>query len=166
MWAAAVFNLPVSTTVPVALQAGTNTIRFGNPTSLFAGSRSHHDQRDGSAVLPLRPPTRRKTHPGSAAKPVILQRSATGASKAGNSETQRNRDLQQHYRTGRWNVSAGNRLSDERAALFLMSINAAVAAELPLNGRHSITPPPWSLLAACRREHDRVQQLVAVRPRP
>jgi alpha-galactosidase len=27
------FNLPTSSTVPVALRAGTNTIRFGNPTS-------------------------------------------------------------------------------------------------------------------------------------
>jgi len=47
------FNLPASTTVPVALQAGTNTIRFGNPTSYSPDLDRITISGDGSAVLPI-----------------------------------------------------------------------------------------------------------------
>src|SRR3984893_1471366 len=46
------FTLPVSSTIPVALHAGTNTIRYGNPTSYPPDLDRIVISGDGSATLP------------------------------------------------------------------------------------------------------------------
>jgi hypothetical protein len=129
------FNLPVSTTVPVALQAGTNTIRFGNPTSYSPDLDRITISGDGSAVLPTATAYEAENAVlGGAASPSYCKL-CTGASKAGNlgngSATVTFTNITVP-RDGTYQLEIDYLTSGPRS--FFMSVNSATATELSLNG--------------------------------
>jgi hypothetical protein len=129
------FNLPVSTTVPVALQAGTNTIRFGNPTSYSPDLDRITISGDGSAVLPTATAYEAENAVlGGAASPSYCKL-CTGASKAGNlgngSATVTFTNIIVP-RDGTYQLEIDYLTSGPRS--FFMSVNSATATELALNG--------------------------------
>ena len=129
------FNLPASTTVPVALQAGTNTIRFGNPTSYSPDLDRITISGDGSAVLPIATAYEAENAIlGGAASPSYCK-FCSGASKAGNlgsgSATVTFTNIAMPA-AGTSQLEIGYMTSGPRS--FFMSVNGETATELPLNG--------------------------------
>jgi hypothetical protein len=136
------FNLPASTTVPVALQAGTNTIRFDNPTSYPPDLDRILIGGDGAAVLPVATAYEAENAIlGGAASPSYCK-FCSGASKAGNlggSGTVTFTNIAVP-RDATYQLEIAYMTSGPRS--FFMSVNADVATELPLNGSsfdHSAT---------------------------
>ena len=128
------FTLPASSTVPVALRAGTNTIRYGNPTSYPADLDRITISGDGSATLPVATAYE--------AENAILGGSAgtgyckycSGASKANGLGfsgivTFTNITVP---RAGTYQMEIDYLVSGQRS--FFLSVNGAAATELPLNG--------------------------------
>jgi alpha-galactosidase len=137
------FNLPVSTTVPVALQAGTNTIRFGNPTSYSPDLDRIVISGDGSAVLPIATAYEAENATlGGAGSPSYCK-FCSGASKAGNLGNGNGTVTFTQIAvpaTGTYPLEIDFMTSGPRS--FFMSVNAEAATELPLNGSsfdHSAT---------------------------
>jgi hypothetical protein len=129
------FLLPTSSTVPVALHAGTNTIKFGNPTSYSPDLDRMVISGDGSATLPVATAYEAENAVlGGAASPSYCKL-CTGASKAGNlgngsgTVTFTNITVPAD---GTYQLEIDYLTSGQRS--FFMSVNGAVAAELPLNG--------------------------------
>jgi alpha-galactosidase len=129
------FNLPASTTVPVALQAGTNAIRFGNPTSYPPDLDRILISGDGSAVLPTATAYEAENAVlGGAASPGYCK-FCSGASKAGNlgngSGTATFTNIAVPA-AGTYELEIDYMTSGPRS--LFMSVNGKVATELPLNG--------------------------------
>jgi hypothetical protein len=137
------FNLPASTTVPVALQAGTNTIRFGNPTSYSPDLDRILISGDGSAVLPSATAYEAENATlGGSASPSYCK-FCSGASKAGNlgngSGTVTFTNIAVPAE-GTYQLEIAYMTSGPRS--FFMSVNGEGATELPLQGStfdHSAT---------------------------
>jgi hypothetical protein len=129
------FFLPTSSTVPVALQAGTNTIRYGNPTSYPADLDRIVISGDGSATLPVATAYEAENAIlGGSASPVYCEY-CSGASKAGNlgngsgTVTFTNITVP---RDGTYQMEIDYLTSGQRS--FFLSVNGATATELPLDG--------------------------------
>ncbi|HEY2400700.1 MAG TPA: CBM35 domain-containing protein, partial [Steroidobacteraceae bacterium] len=129
------FNLPTSSTVPVALRAGTNTIRFGNPTSYPPDLDRIVISGDGSATLPAATAYEAENAVlGGSASPAYCKL-CSGASKAGNlgngsgTVTFTNVSVP---RAGTYQLEVDYLTSGPRS--FFLSVNGAAATELPLDG--------------------------------
>jgi alpha-galactosidase len=129
------FNLPTSSTVPVALRAGTNTIRFGNPTSYPPDLDRIVISGDGSATLPAATAYEAENAVlGGTASPAYCKL-CSGASKAGNlgsgsgTVTFTNVSVP---RAGTYQLEVDYLTSGPRS--FFLSVNGAAATELPLDG--------------------------------
>ena len=129
------FYLPTSSTVPIALHAGTNTIRYGNPTSYPADLDRIVISGDGSATLPVASAYEAENAVlGGTASPVYCEY-CSGASKAGNlgngsgTVTFTNITVP---RDGTYQMEIDYLTSGPRS--FFLSVNGAAATELPLNG--------------------------------
>jgi len=129
------FNLPTSSTVPVALRAGTNTIRFGNPTSYPPDLDRIVISGDGSATLPAATAYEAENAVlGGSASPAYCKL-CSGASKAGNlgngsgTVTFTNVSVP---RDGTYQLEVDYLTSGPRS--FFLSVNGAAATELPLDG--------------------------------
>jgi len=113
------FLLPTSSTVPVALQAGTNTIRYGNPTSYPADLDRIVISGTARPRSRLRPLTRRKTQSWEAPAARSIASTAREPRKPATSAGSGTVTFTNITAPRDWNVSDGNRLSDERPALVL-----------------------------------------------
>jgi hypothetical protein len=129
------FNLPTSSTVPVALRAGTNTIRFGNPTSYPPDLDRIVISGDGSATLPAATAYEAENAIlGGSASPSYCKL-CSGASKAGNlgngsgTVTFTNVAVP---RDGTYQMEVDYLTSGPRT--FFLRVNGATATELPLDG--------------------------------
>jgi hypothetical protein len=128
------FNLPASTTIPVALQAGTNTIRFGNPTSYSPDLDRITISGDGSAVLPTATAYEAENAVLGGAASAAYCKLCSGASKAGNlgngsTATFTNIAVPTD---GTYQLEIDYLTSGPRS--LFMSVNGAAASELPVNG--------------------------------
>jgi alpha-galactosidase len=128
------FLLPTSSTVPVALHAGTNTIRFGNPTSYSPDLDRIVISGDGSATLPVATAYEAENAVlGGAASPAYCKL-CSGASKAGslgNGSTATFTNIAVP-RDGTYQLEIDYLTSGPRS--FFLSVNGATATELPLDG--------------------------------
>lgn len=129
------FNLPTSSTVPVALRAGTNSIRFGNPTSYPPDLDRIVISGDGSATLPAATAYEAENAVlGGSASPAYCKL-CSGASKAGNlgngsgTVTFTNVSVP---RAGTFQLEVDYLTSGPRS--FFLSVNGAASTELPLDG--------------------------------
>ena len=129
------FNLPTSSTVPVALRAGTNTIRFGNPTSYPPDLDRIVISGDGSATLPAATAYEAENAVlGGSASPGYCKL-CSGASKAGNLGNGSGTATFTNIvvpRDGTYQMEVDYLTSGPRS--FFLSVNGATATELPLDG--------------------------------
>jgi len=129
------FNLPARTTIPVALQAGRNSVRFGNPTSYSPDLDRISISGDGSAVLPLATAYEAENATFAGAGSPSYCKFCSGASKASNlgggggTVTFTNIVVPT---TGTYSMEIAYMTSGPRS--FLMSVNGEAAIELNLNG--------------------------------
>jgi alpha-galactosidase len=129
------FNLPASTTVPVALQAGTNTIRFGNPTSYSPDLDRIVVSGDGSAALPIATAYEAENAALGGAASASYCKLCSGASKAGNLGNGSGTATFTNIAVpadGTYQLEIDYLTSGPRS--FFMSVNGETATELPLNG--------------------------------
>jgi hypothetical protein len=129
------FQLPTSSTVPVALHAGTNTIKFGNPTSYSPDLDRMVISGDGSATLPVATAYEAENAVlGGTASPGYCKL-CSGASKAGNlgngSGTATFTNIAVP-RNGTYQLEIDYLTSGPRS--IFLSVNGATATELPLDG--------------------------------
>jgi alpha-galactosidase len=129
------FQLPTSSTVPVALHAGTNTIKIGNPTSYSPDLDRMVISGDGSATLPVATAYEAENAVlGGTASPGYCKL-CSGASKAGNlgngSGTVTFTNIAVP-KDGTYQLEVDYLTSGPRS--FFLSVNGATATELPLNG--------------------------------
>ena len=129
------FLLPTSSTVPVALHAGTNTIRFGNPTSYPPDLDRIVISGDGSATLPVATAYEAENALlGGTASPAYCKL-CSGASKAGNLGNGSGTATFTHIvapRDGTYQMEVDYLTSGSRS--FFLSVNGATATELSLDG--------------------------------
>jgi alpha-galactosidase len=129
------FLLPTSSTVPVALHAGTNTIRFGNPTSYPPDLDRIVISGDGSATLPVATAYEAENALlGGSASPAYCKL-CSGASKAGNLGNGSGTATFTHIvapRDGTYQMEVDYLTSGPRS--FVLSVNGATATELSLDG--------------------------------
>ena len=128
------FFLPTSGTVPVALRAGTNTIRYGNPTSYPADLDRIVISGDGSATLPVATAYEAENAVLGGSASAVYCEYCSGASKAGNlggsgTVTFTNITVP---RDGTYQMEIDYLTSGQRS--FFLSVNGAAATELPLDG--------------------------------
>ena len=128
------FYLPTSSTVPVALQAGTNTIRYGNPTSYPADLDRIVISGDGSATLPVATAYEAENAVLGGSASAVYCEYCSGASKAGNlggsgTVTFTNITVP---RDGTYQMEIDYLTSGQRS--FFLSVNGEAATELPLDG--------------------------------
>jgi alpha-galactosidase len=129
------FLLPTSSTVPVALHAGTNTIRYGNPTSYPADLDRIVIGGDGSATLPVATAYEAENAVLGGAASAVYCEYCSGASKAGNlgngsgTVTFTNVTVP---RDGTYQLEIDYLTSGPRS--FFLSVNGATATELTLDG--------------------------------
>ena len=129
------FNLPTSGTVPIALRAGTNSIRFGNPTSYPPDLDRIVISGDGSATLPAATAYEAENAVlGGSASPGYCKL-CSGASKAGNLGNGSGTVTFTNVvvpRDGTYQMEVDYLTSGPRS--FFLSVNGATATELPLDG--------------------------------
>jgi alpha-galactosidase len=129
------FNLPTSSTVPVALRAGTNTIRFGNPTSYPPDLDRIVISGDGSATLAAATAYEAENAVlGGSASPGYCKL-CSGASKAGNLGNGSGTVTFTNVlvpRDGTYQLEVDYLTSGPRS--FFLSVNGATATELALDG--------------------------------
>jgi len=128
------FTLPVSSTVPVALHAGTNTIRYGNPTSYPPDLDRITISGDGSATLPVASAYEAENAVLGGSAGTGYCKYCSGASKAnglGFSGTVTFTDITVP-RAGTYQMEIDYLVSGQRS--FFLSVNGAAATELPLDG--------------------------------
>jgi alpha-galactosidase len=128
------FLLPTSSTVPVALQAGTNTIRYGNPTSYPADLDRIVISGDGSAKLPVATAYEAENAVLAGSAGTTYCEYCSGASKAnglGFSGTVTFTNITVP-RDGMYQMEIDYLVGGQRT--FFLSVNGAAATELPLNG--------------------------------
>ncbi|HEX4807595.1 MAG TPA: CBM35 domain-containing protein [Bryobacteraceae bacterium] len=129
------FNLPASTTVPVALHAGLNTIQFGNPTSYPPDLDRIVVSGDGFAPAPTSTTYEAENAALGGSASAVYCELCSGASKAGNigggsgTVTFGNIAVPE---TGTYQMEIDYMTSGPRS--FSVSINGGTAVELPLNG--------------------------------
>jgi len=128
------FYLPTSSTVPVALQAGTNTIRYGNPTSYPADLDRIVISGDGSATLPVATAYEAENAVLGGSASAVYCEYCSGASKAGNlgvsgTVTFTNITVP---RDGTYQMEIDYLTSGQRS--FFLSVNGAAATALSLDG--------------------------------
>jgi alpha-galactosidase len=128
------FTLPVSSTVPVALHAGTNTIRYGNPTSYPPDLDRIVISGDGSATLPVATAYEAENAVLGGSAGTGYCKYCSGASKAnglGFSGTVTFTNITVP-RDGMYQMEIDYLVGGQRS--FFLSVNGAAATELPLNG--------------------------------
>jgi hypothetical protein len=128
------FTLPESSTVPVALHAGTNTIRYGNPTSYPPDLDQIVISGDGRATLPVATAYEAENAVLGGSAGTGYCKYCSGASKAnglGFSGTVTFTNITVP-RDGMYQMEIDYLVGGQRS--FFLSVNGAAATELPLNG--------------------------------
>ena len=136
------FFLPTSSTVPVALRAGANTIRYGNPTSYPADLDRIVISGDGSATLAVASAYEAENAVLAGSAGTTYCEYCSGASKAnglGFSGTVTFTNVTVP-RDGTYPMEIDYLVGGQRT--FFLSVNGAAATELPLtgNGWDAFTP--------------------------
>jgi hypothetical protein len=128
------FNLPASTTVPVALHAGSNSIQFGNPTSYPPDLDRIIISGDGFAPAPTSTTYEAENATLGGSASAVYCELCSGASKAGNiggSGTVTFGNIAVPV-SATYKVEIDYMTSGPRS--FFMSTNGGTAVELSLNG--------------------------------
>jgi len=128
------FTLPTSSTVPVALHAGTNTIRYGNPTSYPPDLDRIVISGDGSATLPVATAYEAENAVLGGSAGTVYCEYCSGASKAdglgfSGTVTFTNITVPQD---GTYQMEIDYLVGGQRS--FFLSVNGAAGTELPLTG--------------------------------
>lgn len=128
------FLLPTSSTVPVALHAGTNTIRYGNPTSYPADLDRIVISGDGSATLPVATAYEAENAVLGGSAGTVYCKYCSGASKAdglgfSGMVTFTNVTVP---KDGTYQMEIDYLVGGQRS--FFLSVNGAAGTELPLTG--------------------------------